>query len=112
MVVVVTCRHMEGEVMEMGVVGTCRRKEEVGDGEGGNPDVAVAASALAPNHRNHTTKSRTSHHCATHRPAFLSSNDLSTLATPLPAPLLSISKLHRQPNHFPVRDCYDGGRIK
>ena len=33
---------------------------------------------------------------------FDSPNNLSTPAMPLLAPLLSISKLHRQPNHFPV----------
>ncbi|KAM4072474.1 hypothetical protein ACB094_11G140800 [Castanea mollissima] len=60
------------------------------------------AFALAPNHR-HRTDQVSNQPPLRHPPTTVSpSNDLSAPATPLLAPLLSISKLHRQPNHFPV----------
>ncbi|KAM4072473.1 hypothetical protein ACB094_11G140700 [Castanea mollissima] len=60
------------------------------------------AFALAPNHR-HRTDQVSNQPPLRHPPTTVSpSNDLSAPATPLLAPLLSISKLHRQPNHFPI----------
>nr|POE55761.1 hypothetical protein CFP56_30555 [Quercus suber] len=42
---------------------------------------------------------------------FLSPNDLSTSATPLPAPLPSISKLHHRHNHFPMIEHRDPAKL-